>query len=272
MPDHTLTVSLIQTALHWHEVEANLAMLEEKIWQIGQPTDLIILPEMFSTGFTQQVEDLAEPMNSKTFRWMKQQAAQAKAVVTGSYIVREQQHFYNRLLSMKPDGTFSYYDKRHLFRMAGEDQVFSAGNSLLIEEINGWKVCPLICYDLRFPIWSRNQVQANGELSYDLLLYVANWPAARRSAWETLLKARAMENACYVAGVNRVGSDGNQVSYSGNSIVADFKGDIVTDLEEQELISTVQLSYQDLVEYRQKFPVHLDADAFSLSPDKGRLS
>ena len=264
MPDKPLTVSLIQTALHWHEVEANLAMLEEKIWQINHPADLIILPEMFSTGFTQEAESLAEPMNSKTFRWMKQQAAQTKAVVTGSFIVREQRRFYNRLLWMKPDGTFSYYDKRHLFRMAGEDQVFSAGNSVLIEKLNGWRICPLICYDLRFPVWSRNQVQANNNLNYDLLLYVANWPAARRSAWEILLKARAIENACYVAGVNRIGEDGNQVSYSGNSLTVDYKGHTLTDLEDQDLISTIQLSYQDLVEYRQKFPVHLDADEFSL--------
>ncbi|WKN45990.1 amidohydrolase [Tunicatimonas pelagia] len=264
MPDNTLTVSLIQTSLYWHEVEANLAMLEEKIWQIDQPTDLIILPEMFSTGFTQQADSLAEPMNSKTFRWMKQQAAQTKAVVTGSYIVREQQNFYNRLLWVRPDGTFSYYDKRHLFRMAGEDRVFSAGDSLLIEELKGWRVCPLICYDLRFPVWSRNVVQADGALNYDLLIYVANWPAARRSAWETLLKARAIENACYVAGVNRVGEDGNQVSYLGNSVAVDFKGDIVADLEEQEQIITIPLSYQDLEAYRQKFPVHLDADKFLL--------
>ncbi len=264
MPDNNLTISLIQTALHWHEAEANLAMLEEKIWQIDQPNDLIILPEMFSTGFTQEAREVAEPMNSKTFRWMKQQAAQSKAVVAGSYIVREQQQFYNRLLWMKPDGTFSYYDKRHLFRMAGENQVFTAGNSLLIEELKGWRICPLICYDLRFPVWSRNRMQANNNLNYDLLIYVANWPAARRSAWKTLLKARAIENACYTVGVNRVGEDGNQVLYSGNSLVADYKGHPLTDLEEQEQISTIQLSYQDLVEYRKKFPVHSDADAFSL--------
>ncbi|MEM8968697.1 MAG: amidohydrolase [Bacteroidota bacterium] len=268
MPKDLLTVSLIQTSLYWHEVEANLAMLEEKIWQIGQPTDLIILPEMFSTGFTQAAENVAEPMNSRTFRWMRQQAAQTQAVVTGSYIVREGQQYYNRLLWMKPDGTFSHYDKRHLFRMVGEHNVFSSGNAQLIEELNGWKVCPLICYDLRFPVWSRNQVKADETLLYDLLIYVANWPVARLQAWETLLRARAIENSCYTIGVNRIGEDGNLVAYSGNSLVSNCKGNVLADLSNQEQILTIQLSHQDLAEYRQKFPVHLDADSFRLNPPK----
>nr|WKN39059.1 amidohydrolase [Tunicatimonas sp. TK19036] len=260
-----LTVTLIQTSLHWHQIEANLAMLEEKIWQIGQPTDLIILPEMFSTGFTQKATTLAEPMNSKTFRWMKQQAAQTQAVVVGSYIVREQQAFYNRLLWMEPDGTFATYDKRHLFRMANEDDTFSAGETRIIQECKGWKICPLVCYDLRFPVWSRNYTQENESLAYDLLLYVANWPAPRSQAWNLLLRGRAIENSCYTIGVNRVGEDGNGVLYSGNSIVADARGNILADLESKEDIYTIELSYDDLMAYREKFPVHLDADRFSLS-------
>lgn len=260
----SLTVTLIQTSLYWHQIDANLAMLEEKIWQIGQSTDLIILPEMFSTGFTQEAASLAEPMNSLTFRWMKQQAAQTQAVVVGSYIVREQQDFYNRLLWMKPDGSFSFYDKRHLFRMAKEDQTFTAGRTQLIEGWKGWKVCPLICYDLRFPIWSRNYTQDNNSLAYDLLLYVANWPAARSQAWEMLLRGRAIENSCYTIGVNRVGEDGNRVSYAGSSLVADCRGNVLANLSDQDCIHTIQLSYSDLVNYRQKFPVHLDADRFSI--------
>ncbi|MEM9674453.1 MAG: amidohydrolase [Bacteroidota bacterium] len=259
-----LTVTLIQTPLYWQQIDANLAMLEEKIWQIDRATNLIILPEMFSTGFTQEAAGLAEPMNSKTFRWMKQQAAQTKAVITGSYIIREGQSFYNRLLWMRPDGSFSFYDKRHLFRMAQEEKTFTTGESQLIEEIGGWKICPLICYDLRFPVWSRNRRLPDGTLTYDLLLYVANWPAPRKQAWKILLAGRAIENSCYTIGVNRVGEDGNRVTYSGDSLVTDCWGTVLADLGDQDCIHTVELSYNDLVAYRQKFPVHLDADDFSI--------
>jgi predicted amidohydrolase len=260
-----LTITLLQTPLYWQQIDANLAMLEEKIWQIDRPTDLIILPEMFSTGFTQEAAGLAEPMNSKTFRWMKQQAAQTKAVVTGSYIVREQQNYYNRLLWMRPDGSFSFYDKRHLFRMAQEEKTFTAGESLLIEEIRGWKICPLICYDLRFPVWSRNHIKPDGTLAYDVLLYVANWPALRNRAWRLLLAGRAIENSCYTLGVNRVGEDGNRVTYSGESMITDCRGEVLADLADQDCIYTMELSYDNLKAYRQKFPVHLDADDFSIN-------
>ncbi len=174
-----LSVTLVQTTLHWHSIEANLAMLEEKLWQIEGATDLIVLPEMFNTGFTNAAHELAEPMNSRTFRWMKQMAAQTQAVVMGSYIVREQTSFYNRLLWMEPDGAFATYDKRHLFRMSDEHTVFTAGQERLIRIWKGWRICPLVCYDLRFPVWSRNTVIDTGALAYDLLIYVANWPAAR---------------------------------------------------------------------------------------------
>ena len=197
MPSPTeLQVTLVQTSVHWHSIEANLAMLEEKIWQLEGPTDLIVLPEMFTTGFTNETTSLAEPMNSRTFRWMKQMATQTQALLIGSYIVREQNDFYNRLLWMEPGGQFTYYDKRHLFRMSDEHSVFTSGSERLVKRWKGWRICPLICYDLRFPVWSRNVTSDTGELSYDLLIYVANWPATRRQAWYTLLQARAIENLC----------------------------------------------------------------------------
>lgn len=239
-------------------------MLEEKLWQLDGPTDLVVLPEMFTTGFTNAAAELAEPMNSRTFRWMKQMASQLQAVVLGSYIVREQQQFYNRLLWIEPDGAFAHYDKRHLFRMSDEHTVFSPGTDLLIRSWKGWRICPLICYDLRFPVWSRNQTSEAGELSYDLLIYVANWPAARSQAWQTLLQARAMENVSYVVGVNRVGTDGNQVAYDGSSAAIDFQGNLLFSEKDTEVVTTQTLSMKALREFREKFPVHQDADGFSI--------
>ena len=259
-----LSITLIQSDLHWHNIDANLAMFEEKIWQIEKPTDLIILPEMFNTGFTQAAEELAEPMNSKTFRWMRQQAMQTKAVVTGSYIVRDNGHFYNRLLWMEPDGNFDFYDKRHLFRMSNEHHTFSEGHNLLIKKLKGWLVCPMVCYDLRFPVWSRNRVMHENILKYDVLIYVANWPAARSAAWYTLLQARAIENLSYVIGANRVGTDGNDIAYDGKSAVIDPKGNTLFYKEGETAIHTVSLDYESLATYRQKFPAHLDADSFTM--------
>ena len=258
-----ITISLIQTKLHWQEPDANLAMLEEKIWQIKGKPDLIILPEMFNTGFSMQAEKLAEPMNSKTFRWMKQQAAQSGAVVTGSFIVKEEGKYFNRLIWMEPDGNYATYDKRHLFRMADEHHHFNMGKQRLIRELKGWRICPMVCYDLRFPVWSRN-LTAEGELAYDLLLYVANWPEARSSAWNILLQGRAVENLCYVAGVNRVGKDGNNISYNGCSTVVDPKGQRLYYAEDCETIHTLTLEAENLLTYRKKFPAYLDADRFSL--------
>ena len=259
-----LSATLIQTDVHWLNIEANLAMLEEKIWQIEGETDIIILPEMFTTGFTNEAASLAEPMNSKTFRWMKQMAAQTQALLIGSYIVKENQHFYNRLLWMEPDGSFAHYDKHHLFRMSEEHAVYTPGQELLIKYWKGWNVCPLICYDLRFPVWSRNRLKADGTLSYDLLICVANWPAVRSDVWMTLLRARAIENASCVVGVNRVGEDGNGIAYDGNSVVMNAQGDISFREVDKESVATVALSYDDLMTHRRQFPVHLDADDFSL--------
>ncbi|MGB3181555.1 MAG: amidohydrolase [Cyclobacteriaceae bacterium] len=260
-----LTITLIQTPLHWHNAQANLGMLEEKIWQIEGKTDLIILPEMFNSGFTMKAADVAEVMNFTTFKWMKQMAAQTGAVLTGSFVVREEKHFYNRLIYMRPDGTFDTYDKRHLFRMADEHHTYTAGTAPLICELKGWKICPMVCYDLRFPVWSRNTSDENGSMAYDLLLYVANWPAPRVNAWDILLQARAVENLCYTAGVNRVGEDGNGIPYAGHSAVYNPKGETVCSLDEDETIVTTTLSGSELLRYREKFPAYLDADPFSLS-------
>jgi predicted amidohydrolase len=212
-----LKLTLIQSEIHWEDTEANLAMFEEKIWQIGGSTDVIVLPEMFTTGFTMAAAKLAEHMNMRTFKWMKQMADQTGALIMGSYIVTVHDRFYNRLLWMEPGGQFKTYDKRHLFRMANEHKTFAAGESLLIATWKGWRICPLICYDLRFPVWSRNRWDATQERPfYDVAVYVANWPTARVDAWDALLKARAIENLCYVVGVNRVGQDGNGIEYNGH--------------------------------------------------------
>jgi omega-amidase len=254
-----LTLTLIQTNLHWQNAEANRAMLEEKIWQIGQKTDLIILPEMFTTGFSMQASELAEPMNLHTFKWLKQMAKQTEAVIMGSYIVQENGNYFNRLIWMQPDGEFAHYDKRHLFRMAEEHQTYTGGLQKIIQTLQGWRICPLICYDLRFPVWSRNV-----NLEYDLLVYVANWPQARNVAWSSLLQARAIENLSYCVGVNRVGTDGKGIYYSGDSAVIDFKGTHLFQKADEEAIFTITLVKNDLLEYRQKFPANLDADKFEI--------
>lgn len=259
MQNEDLKVSLIQSDIYWHQVEANLAMFEEKIWQITEPTDIIVLPEMFQTGFTMEHEDLSEPMNLTTFKWMKQMAAQKKAVVTGSYMVKAGGETFNRLVWMQPDGNFKTYDKRHLFRMANEHDHFSGGSERLIVEWKGWKICPLICYDLRFPVWSRNV-----DLAYDLVLYVANWPAVRVNAWDTLLKARAMENVAYSVGLNRVGTDGKGIEYNGHTGAYSAKGETLAFSESEEII-TLALSKSSLNDFRAKFPAQLDADSFTIN-------
>jgi predicted amidohydrolase len=292
-----LSVTLIQTDLYWENPTANLANLEEKIAQVSTPSDLIILPEMFNTGFTMNVKSVAEPMNFTTFKWMKQQAKKANAVVTGSYIVREGENCFNRLIWMRPDGSYETYDKRHLFRMGGENNNFSGGEKRLIVELKGWKICPLICYDLRFPVWSRQgKLENRGESldvrdgrsgdvnstlssaiyslnstlyplssnSYDLLIYVANWPAVRSKVWDTLLQARAIENLSYCIGVNRVGEDGMGLHYNGNSAIIDYKGNQTFFQTDSEAICTQTLSKQDLEDFRTKFPAFLDADNFEI--------
>ena len=258
-----LRVALVQTDLHWQDKTANLALLEEKIWSLKNTCDLIVLPEMFATGFSMDSATLAEPMNLQVHKWMKQLAAQTGSVITGTVIISEGGNYYNRLLWVEPVGTTQHYDKRHLFRMANEDASFAPGEQLPIFSLKGWKICPQICYDLRFPVWARNHWNS-GNAAYDLLFYVASWPAARISAWDTLLPARAIENLSYCLGVNRVGIDGNQIAYTGHSAAYDFKGERLVDLGEKDQIQVVSLSRSSLEEYRSKFPAWKDADNFTL--------
>lgn len=255
-----MVITIIQSALYWQNPEANRAMFEEKIWQIDQSTDLIVLPEMFTTGFSMNAQALAEPMKFATHKWMQQMAAQTRAVITGSFICVENGQYFNRLLWMQPDGNYDYYDKRHLFRMAKEHHSYTAGECMLVKEWKGWKIAPFICYDLRFPVWSRNVNQA-----YDLALYVANWPAVRSAPWSTLLKARAIENLSYVVGVNRVGTDDSGIEYSGDSAIIDFKGEVLFEKTQEEALYTTALDKDALVRFREKFPAHLDADEFSIA-------
>ncbi|MDX1627049.1 MAG: amidohydrolase [Fulvivirga sp.] len=260
-----LNITLIQSELHWKDPDANLAMFEEKIWQIEKATDVIVLPEMLTTGFNMDSEELAEPVNFRAYKWFRQMAEQTKAAVTGSVIIKDEDKYYNRLIWMEPDGKCRTYDKRHLFRMADEHAHYSPGDQRLIVTWRDWRICPMICYDLRFPVWSRNTYLTDlHRMNYDLLLFVANWPAARVNAWDILLKARAVENLAYCAGVNRVGTDGNDIAYCGHSAVIDFKGNEVADLGEQQTIKSVTLAAGDLQKYRKKFPAYLDADKFSV--------
>ena len=254
-----MVISVIQSDLHWQNPAANRAMFEEKIWQIDQPTDLIVLPEMFTTGFSMEAQKLAERMDLATHKWMQQMAAQTKAANVGSFICVDQGRYFIRLLWVEPDGSFDYYDKRHLFRMAKEHHHYAPGERLVIKEWRGWKILPLICYDLRFPVWSRNVDQA-----YDLAIYIANWPEVRRAPWSTLLKARAIENLSYVVGVNRVGKDGNDIPYSGDSAIIDFKGETIFENAHEEVIHTTSLDKTALEQFRSKFPAHLDADRFEI--------
>ena len=258
-----LKVALIQSDLHWHKPEANLAMFEEKIWSMEQMPDIIVLPEMFTTGFTMAASEFAEPMGTRTTRWMQLQAKQTNAAITGSFIVKEQGKFFNRLLWVTPDGNFSVYDKRHLFRMASEHETYTGGDERLVVSWKGWRICPQICYDLRFPVWSRNKMH-NDVPDFDLLIFVANWPAPRISAWDVLLRARAIENLCYTIGVNRVGNDGMDINYLGHSAVIDPKGEVLWVEEMNEAIQMVTLDRQGLERHRNKFPVHLDADNFEI--------
>jgi omega-amidase len=256
-----LKVTLIQSNLHWENIELNLEMFTKKISMISGDTDLIILPEMFTTGFSMQAEKFAEPMNGRTVSWMREKAAEKKCVITGSFICTENGNYYNRLVWMRPDGTLSVYDKRHLFSMGDENKYYSQGNKKIIEEINGWKICPLICYDLRFPVWARNTEASN----YDLLIYIANWPERRSYPWKTLLPARAIENQCYVAGLNRIGNDGNEIHHSGDSAVINAKGEIISKIPaHEEAIETILLDYEELSEFRKIFPVLKDADRFEI--------
>jgi omega-amidase len=250
-----LSVTIVQADLHWENPVANLAMLEELLWGIKEKTDLIILPEMFTTGFSMKTS-LAEHTGLTTLRWLRQQAAQRGAVITGSYMVKENDKFYNRLAWVDADGYVDYYDKGHLFSMADEHQFFTAGNKTLVKTVKGWRISPFICYDLRFPTWSYNiEKQA---IKYDCLLYVANFPEVRANVWNTLLRARAIENWSYCIGVNRVGIDGKGISYVGESAVINAKGNTIFEAGNQVCVQTIELNWAELQEYRAKFPAYVD--------------
>jgi predicted amidohydrolase len=254
-----LKITILQSDLHWEDKEKNLAMFSQKISAIDEPTDLIVLPEMFTTGFSMKPEGLSETMNGTTVNWMKQKAQEKNCVITGSFICVEGSNHYNRLVWMNPDGTCSTYDKRHLFSMGAEDDHYTAGQKRLMVNLKGWNVCPLICYDLRFPVWSRNKK----EEAYDLLIYVANWPERRIHPWKTLLLARAIENQAYVIGLNRIGNDGNEIYHSGDSAVINFKGEVISNSSSgKETTETITLNYAELAQFRQSFPAMQDADDF----------
>ncbi|MCF0061978.1 amidohydrolase [Dyadobacter sp. LJ419] len=255
----TLAVALIQTDLFWEDATANLASLEEKIAGLSEPADIIVLPEMFNSGFTMNTA-AAEPMNYTTTRWMKQMAVKNKALIVGSIAVKEEGKYYNRLMCVDPDGSYTFNDKKHLFSFGQEDLTYTPGKSRLIIDYKGWKICPLVCYDLRFPVWSRNIASD----PYDLLIYVANWPARRAHAWNTLLRARAIENQSYVVGVNRIGSDPNGLTYQGDSVALDYLGEPLSMLTNAETEKIITFSKADLHEYRIVFPALADADEFQI--------
>jgi predicted amidohydrolase len=259
----SLTFSLVQTQLYWEDKTANLAMLKEKIAGIAAKTEVVVLPEMFSTGFSMQPGKLAEPMGGETLAWMKELAASKKIILTGSVIMEEAGHYYNRLLWVLPNAIVGQYDKRHCFAFAGEDEQYTAGNKRLIAQVKGWKINLQVCYDLRFPVWARQQA-TDPEPEYDVLVYVANWPERRSHAWKTLLTARAIENQCYVIGVNRVGNDGNGIYHSGDSMVIDPLGEILYHKTHEEDIFTITLDKEKLDEVRSRFPFWKDADHFSI--------
>ena len=254
-----LRVSLVQTDLVWEDPAANCAQLEERLADLTGKTDVVVLPEMFATGFSMSPTG-AEIGRGPVLQWMQVQATRLGALMIGSLKVKQQNSFLNRLYAVHPDGSFVSYDKRHLFRMGAENEFYQAGDKQVIVSYKGWNLAVFICYDLRFPVWSRNVGMA-----YDAAIYVANWPAPRANAWRTLLQARAIENLAYVVGVNRVGTDANNLSYAGDSLLVDFKGGLQLDLQAKDQILTSELSAVDLADFRAKFPAHLDADLFSLS-------
>jgi omega-amidase len=263
----SLTITVIQTDLHWENKAANLQMLEEKINSIKEKTEVVVLPEMFTTGFSMQPSKLAETMEDETVQWMKRISATKKIILTGSVIIEENRNYFNRLIWMLPNGQYGVYDKRHRFAYAGEDAQFTAGTKRLIASVKGWKINLLVCYDLRFPVWARqasSSAQAETAPEYDVLIYVANWPERRVHAWKTLLQARAIENQCYVIGVNRVGKDGNDIQYTGESMVIDAMGEALYHKKDAEDIFTITLKKEDLDTVRKKFPFWKDADDFQV--------
>jgi predicted amidohydrolase len=263
----TLRFSLIQSRLFWEDKAANLDQFSQKINAIEQPTEIIVLPEMFSTGFSMQPEKLAENMEGPTVDWMRRTAASKRAILAGSVIIEDNGQYFNRFIWMLPNGELGYYDKRHLFGFAAEDQHYKAGNKRLIASVKGWKINLQVCYDLRFPVWARQSISAANketEEEYDVLLYVANWPEKRNHAWKTLLTARAIENQCFTIGVNRVGVDGNNIGHSGDSMVVGPLGEVLYHCAYEEDVFHISLQKEELTKVRNQFPFLKDADDFTI--------
>ncbi|MFW1676991.1 amidohydrolase [Pontibacter sp. JAM-7] len=254
-----LTISLVQTHLHWQAPAQNRAMLSEHLLALTGTTDLIVLPEMFTSGFSMQPEAVAETMDGESVTWLRHQAKTTGAAICGSIVMKTTDGFRNRMLFVTPAGDCYHYDKRHLFRMGNEHKHYQSGSERTVLTYKGWRILPQVCYDLRFPVWSRNLND------YDLAIYVANWPNPRRTAWRTLLQARAIENQCYVAGVNRTGEDGNQYQFDGDSMLVNFRGETELDLANQPVqIASRTLSGSALQQFREAFPAWQDADTFRL--------
>ncbi|NLP57178.1 amidohydrolase [Lutibacter sp. B1] len=252
-----LTIALIQSDLIWHNPEQNRINFTKKIHRINNYVDVIILPEMFTTGFSMNPQHISETMQGKTLKWMQRTASEKNAAIAGSIIIFENDNYYNRFLFVHPSGEIDYYDKRHLFTLAGEDKIYTAGVEKVINEYKGWKICPQVCYDLRFPVWARNVE------NYDVLLYVANWPKVRIKAWNALLQARAIENMCYTVGVNRVGIDENEFEYDGHSAVYNCLGEIITSVNESEEVTVIStLNKNHIHEIRNKLNFLNDKDSF----------
>jgi omega-amidase len=256
-----LKITIFQGYLFWENTDKNLQNISLRLsGGIREKTDLIILPEMFSTGFTMNAETLAEPMDGKTMKWMHKTAQQYDCAVTGSIIIKVADKYYNRLIWMRPDGSYEHYDKRHLFALGKEHNTYTAGTEKLFVELNGWIICPAICYDLRFPVWLRNV----SENAYDLLIVVANWPERRALHWRTLLPARAVENQAYVIGVNRVGHDGNEVYHSGDSTCIDPNGNVVYYKRDEDDVYTFSIIADEVNKARRALPFLKDADEFKI--------
>lgn len=255
-----LNIALVQTTLFWEDKKSNLRKFDNIFSSIPDSTDIIIIPEMFSTGFTMSPEKFAENMSGDTFQWLKSKSKEKESIITGSVIIKEATKYYNRLIWMRPDGTFEYYDKKHLFTLTNEQDHYSGGTTKLIVEHEGWKFCPMICYDLRFPVWIRNSED------YDCLIFVANWPERRIQHWTPLLVARAIENQCYVLAVNRVGSDGNNVYHNGSSLAVDPGGKVIAMANDIETVLNITLKQDILKKIRNDLPFLNDRDNFEVKP------
>lgn len=259
MSSQQLRITIIQPDIVWENKEANYLQYEKLLADDTEKKQVVLLPEMFNTGFSMKPEFFAETMDGEAMQWMRITAARHKCILTGSLMIKENGNYYNRLIWMLPNGQFYHYDKRHLFAYAGENEHYTAGDKRLIVSVNGWKICLMVCYDLRFPVWLRNQNE-----EYDLLIVVANWPERRAVAWRSLLMARAIENMSYVVGVNRVGTDGNDIQYSGGSAVFSPLGETLWEKQHAPAIHTLVLDKEKLVETRRQFPFLNDADKFML--------